>query len=141
LLGAIVGVAGTIVGVIVAFLFSVGRDWLSTCRERRRVGTILYQELFDQAQAVALCASYVNAFNVISLEEKRSRIERINIDFHAPADPIVFAGLVDRLPLLGASAGTLVICYAAIQEAKRFANSLPEMPSPTRRPDVRMQSN
>lgn len=134
--GAAIGVVGTIVGVIIAFLFSAGRDWLRERRDRRRIGTILYQELFDQAQAVALCGSYVNAFNLISVEEKRSRIQRIHLDFHAPADPVVFEGLVDRLHIMGASAGALVICYAATTEAKRFAESLPDE-LPTIGPDFR----
>jgi hypothetical protein len=59
--GATIGVAGTLIGVIVAFLFAVVREWRLGQQDRTQIAHTLHQELFDQAQAVALCGSYANA--------------------------------------------------------------------------------
>lgn len=124
--GALIGVLGTLAGVLTAFLFAVVREWRLERRNRDQIAIVLHQELFDHAQATALCGSYTNAFATLDTDPKKLRVSRSFLDHEAPDHPIVFEALAGRLHELGAAAGALVGCYGAIREAKRSTAALPD---------------
>jgi hypothetical protein len=71
--GGLIGVVGTIAGILVGTVVNAFQAWLKEKREVRRLATILHQELFDQGQAVALSANFANHYNRIVLDPKRPR--------------------------------------------------------------------
>ena len=125
----LIGIGGTLLGVTVGALSTGFREWRRERRERYLIGTVIYQELWDQAQAVAICANHAISFNQlerISTEaEKLTHLGRNYLDHEIPAEPVVFRAFAGRLHMLGPHAGTLLTCYAAIEEAKRSTTKLP----------------
>jgi hypothetical protein len=130
-----IGICGTLLGVIVSGVVAEWRERAKDRRDKYLIGTVIYQELWDQSQSVALCANYVNSFNRVDIGNELPRLSRYYLDHYLPAEPLVYRSLASRLHLLGRKAGTLVACYCAIEEAKRSTAKLPEI-SEQRGPDL-----
>ena len=124
--GGVIGVLGTVTGVFVGSFVAAVQNWLKEKRDVRRIASILHEELFGQAQAVALAANFANAYNYVSFERKRPKMERLGFEVELPSDAIVYRSLAGQLYRLGRPAGALVACYAAIDEAKKQTLALPE---------------
>lgn len=136
--GGVIGVLGTVIGIFVGSFVTGIQNWLKEKREVGRIASILHQELFDQAQAVALSANFANAYNFVNFDRKRPRMERFGFEVDLPADPLVYRSLASHLYRLGPSAGTLVACYTAIEEAKKLTLALPEKASRRHDPTLKV---
>jgi hypothetical protein len=113
-LGALVGVLGTSVGVAVAFAFTIGHERVKAATSRKELAAILAIELIWQAKYIAETATRINR---CLMDKPRALRAEDDLAMHLPPAPFLYQASLGKLGLLPHEASSqLVVIYNELRK-------------------------